>query len=115
MMYASKVKVQFMLHKQGVTVGEVGTVYAPIDSASGVYKFAVPASADPLVLEVVNVQSDSRCKPKSGSTTQSYYGTIPSSCSSTPYLDIPVNGSTYPTECVAFDILYSTDETWSLQ
>lgn len=115
MMYASKVKVQFMLHKQGVTVGEVGTVSASLDSTSGIYSFAVPASSDPLVLEVINVQSDSRCKPKPGSTTQSYYGTIPSSCSTNPYLDIPVNGSTYPTECVAFDILYSTDETWSLQ
>jgi hypothetical protein len=115
MMYATKVKVQFMLHKQGVTVGDVGTVFAPLNSTSGIYKFAVPASSEPLVLEVVNVQSDSRCASKSGSTTQSYYGTIPSSCSSNPYLDIPINGGSYPTECVAFDILYSTDETWSIQ
>lgn len=115
MMYATKLKVQFMLHKQGVTVGEVGTVTAALNNTSGVYTFAVPASSDPLVLEVINVQSDSRCAPKPGSSTQSYYGTIPSSCSSNPYLDIPVNGSSYPTECVAFDILYATDETWSIQ
>ncbi|MGZ3787000.1 MAG: hypothetical protein ACXVLQ_00675 [Bacteriovorax sp.] len=107
MMYATKLRVQLMLHKNGVTVGDIATLTSSsIDAASNLFQFNVPVSSDPLVLEVVNVLSDSRCTGK--------YGSIPSNCSTNPYLDIPIN-TNGPTECVAFDILYSTDETWSIQ
>lgn len=114
MMYASKLKIQLMMRKSGVSLGEVATLTAPLNTASSVWNFTVPATSSPLILEVVNVSSDSRCKPKPGSTTQSYYGSIPASCASNPYLDIPVNTAGSLTECVAFDIQYSTDETYDL-
>lgn len=105
MMYATKLKVQLMMHKSGVSVGEVATLTANIGTPSNVWHFTVPATSDPLVLEVVNVASDSRCT--------GFYGSKPSSCTSNPYLDIPINNNG-PTECVAFDIQYSTDETYDL-
>ena len=105
MNYATKLKVQLMLHRNGVSVGEVATLTAPIDTASTVWHFTVPASSDPLVLEVVNVLSDSRCS--------GYYGSKLSTCSTNPYYDIPIN-TKGPTECVAFDIQFSTDETYDL-
>lgn len=105
-MYATKLKVQLMIHKSGVSVGEVATLTAPINTASNVWHFTVPSgTTDPLVLEVINVSSDSRCT--------GFYGSNPSSCTSNPYLDIPIN-TAGPTECVAFDIQYSTDETYDL-
>lgn len=104
-MYATKLKVQLMLRKSGVSVGEVATLTAPIGSASSVYHFSVPVSTEPLILEVVNVQSDSRCT--------GFYGSKPTSCTTNPYLDVPIN-TAGPTECVAFDIQYSTDETYDL-
>lgn len=106
MMFATKLKVQLMLHQAGVTVGEVATLTSPIDTPSNVWHFTVPVTTSPLVLEVVNVLSDSRCTGK--------YGSIPSSCTTNPYLDIPINGTTWPTECVGFDIQYSTDTTYDL-
>lgn len=102
---ASKLKVQLMLHKNGVSVGEVATLTSSIDTPSKVWHFQVPVTADPLVLEVVNVLSDSRCSGK--------YGSIPTSCKTNVYMDIPVN-TKGPTECVAFDIHMSTDETYDL-
>ena len=105
-MYATKLQVQLMLHKNGVSVGEVATLNSTIGSPSNVWHFTnLPRTSDPLILEVVNVQSDSRCT--------GFYGEKPSSCTSTPYLDIPIN-TTGPTECVAFDIQYSTDSTYDL-
>ncbi len=106
MMYATKLKVQLMLHKNGVSVGEVATLTSTLDAPSNVWRFTVPVSTTPLVLEVVNVLSDSRCT--------SNYGSAPSSCKTNPYLDIPINGTTWPTECVGFDIQYSTDTTYDL-
>jgi hypothetical protein len=104
-MYATKLKVQLMLHKNGVSVGEIATLTSTIGTPSNVWHFTVPATSDPLVLEVINVTSDSRCT--------GFYGSKPSSCETNPYLDIPIN-TTGPTECVAFDIQYSTDETYDL-
>ncbi len=104
-MYATKVKVQLMLHKSGVSVGETATLSSTIGAASNVYHFSVPATSAPLVLEVVNVQSDSRCT--------GMYGTNLSGCATNPYYDIPIN-TAGPTECVGFDIQYSTDETYDL-
>lgn len=104
-MFATKLKVQLMMHKNGVSVGEVATLTSPIGTPSSVWHFSVPATASPLVLEVINVTSDSRCT--------GFYGSNPSSCATNPYLDIPINAGG-PTECVAFDIQYSTDETYDL-
>jgi hypothetical protein len=105
MTYATKLKVQLMLHRNGVSVGEIATLTADMDSPSKVWHFTVPASSDPLVLEVVNVLSDSRCSGK--------YGTKLSTCTTNPYYDIPIN-TRGPTECVAFDLQFSTDETYDL-
>ncbi len=100
---SKKLKVSLMLHMSGVSVGDTAYLESAIDVASPVYSFSPPASASPLVLEVVNVQSDAAC---SGA-----YGSVPSGCT---YMKIPVQSNTsYPTECVDFDILYSTDDVWS--
>lgn len=105
MTYATKLQVQLMLRKNGTSLGEVATLDAAINSASKVWRFTVPATSEPLILEVVNVLSDSRCT--------GFYGSKPSGCSTNPYKDIPINQKG-PTECVAFDIQYSTDETYDL-
>ncbi|MDO9182389.1 MAG: hypothetical protein Q7U04_08260 [Bacteriovorax sp.] len=105
-MYATKIKVQLMMHKYGVSLGEVATLTSTIGAPSNVYHFTVPrGTGNPLILEVVNVSSNSRCT--------GFYGSNPSNCSTNPYLDIPIN-TLGPTECVAFDIQYSTDETYDL-
>lgn len=103
MLNSKKVQVQLMLHTTGV--GEVATLDSSIDVPSKVWRFRAPKSDAPLILEVVNVKSDSACSGK--------YGSVPSGCT---YLKIPVaTGSpTPPTECVAFDIQYSTDWTTDL-
>jgi len=100
---AKKLYVQIRLRQQGASTGEIATLSAAIDAASNVWHFSPPASATPLVLEVINVMSDIRCNLSGGK----YY------C---PYADIPLNSPTmtYPTECVAFDLQYSTDETYDL-
>ena len=105
-MYATQLQVKLMLHKNGVSVGEVATLNSTIGVPSKVWHFTnLPATSDPLILEVVNVNSDSRCT--------GFYGSKPASCTSSPYLDIPIN-TVGPTECVAFDIQYSTDSTYDL-
>lgn len=117
-MYATKLKVQLMLRKSNSSLGDVATLTAPLNTASDVWHFTVPASSAPLILEVINVASDSRCT--------GFYGTKPASCTASPYLDIPINTYTAQcaadpndnldcsTECVAFDIQYSIDETYDL-
>lgn len=105
MMYATKLKVQLMMHKNGVSLGEIATLTSPLNTPSNVWHFTVPVTSQPLILEVINVQSDSRCS--------GFYGSKPSSCTTNPYLDIPINNNG-PTECVAFDIQYSTDNTYDL-
>lgn len=99
-----KLYVQVRLRTQTSTTGEVATLTANLDTPSNVWHFTVPASAQPLVLEVINVMADIRCNWSGG---KSY-------C---PYADIPINypsDSTKATECVAFDLQYSTDETYDL-
>jgi hypothetical protein len=103
MLNSTKLKINLMLHMSGVSVGDTASLESAIDVASPIYSFTPPATGTPLVLEVVNVQSDSACSGK--------YGSVPSGCT---YLPIPVQSNTsYPTECVDFDILYSTDDVWS--
>jgi hypothetical protein len=104
-MPATKLKVQLMLHKSGVSVGEVATLTSSLNTPSNVWHFTIPATSTPLILEVINVNSDSRCT--------GIYGSKPTSCTTNPYLDIPINNDG-PTECVAFDIQYSTDQTYDL-
>lgn len=109
LMPATKVQVTLMLHQSGVSVGQTATLSSTIGAPSAVYHFQnLPVTTSPLVLEVVNVQSDSRC------VASGPYGTPPSSCTTSPFLDIPINGTTWPTECVGFDIQYSTDTTYDL-
>lgn len=103
MLNSTKVQAQIMLHTSGV--GETATLDSAIGVPSKVWRFSVPKSSSPLVLEVVNVKSDSACSGKNGS--------VPAGCT---FLPIPIsNGNpTPPTECVAFDIQYSTDWTTDL-
>ncbi|MDD4972830.1 MAG: hypothetical protein PHY93_00685 [Bacteriovorax sp.] len=107
-MYATKLKVQFILHESGTALGnDIATLTSTINTPSKVYHFTPPSSSGPLVLEVVNVESDSSCSP--------FYGTnYPAKCAtSDPYLPIPINAGG-KTECVAFDIQYSTDSTYDV-
>lgn len=98
-----KLYVQVRLRAANATTGEVATLTANMDTASNVWHFSPPTSSQPLVLEIINVMADIRCNWSGG---KSY-------C---PYADIPLNSATTtaPTECVAFDLQYSTDETYDL-
>ncbi len=108
MLNSKKLRVKIQLQKAGVSPGEEATLTSEIDVPSKVWRFSPPkGTTQPYVLEVVNVESDARC---SGA-----YGTPLASCPSNPYSGIPVNTSTqYQTECAAFDIQFSTDETYDL-
>lgn len=100
---ATKLYVQIRLRQQSASTGELATLSSTIDTASNVWHFSPPVTAQPLILEVTNVLADIRCKQSGG-------------VSYCPYADIPLNSpsATYPTECVAFDIQYSTDETYDV-
>lgn len=104
---SKKLKVQLMLRKQGVGLGEAITLTSDLDTPSAVAHFTPPAgTTQPYILEVVSVLADIRCNWAGGSS--SLY------C---PYSDIPINtynNNTAPTDCVAFDIQYSTDNTYDL-
>jgi hypothetical protein len=96
-------KVQLMLRKQGVGLGEIQTLTSTNDTPSAVAHFTPPGgTTQPYILEVVSVLSDTRCTWAGGTST--LY------C---PYADIPIN-TLGPTQCVAFDIQYSTDNTYDL-
>lgn len=104
---ATKLFVQIKLQTKeedlaGSTEGEVATLSAAIDTPSNVWHFSKRVTASNLVMKVVTVLTDSRCQQ--GGTGY---------C---PYADLPLSTptSTLPTECVAFDIQYSTDETYDL-
>ncbi len=69
----------------------------PVDCASEVFEFSVPATSDPLVIEVLNVTNDQDCLED-----QSRGITSGRNC---PYTEV---GSM---ECYALDIQFSTDST----
>jgi hypothetical protein len=101
---SSKLYVQLRLRQSSASNGEIGTLTAAIDTPSNVWHFSPPVTNTPLVLEVTNVMADIRCTQSGG---KNY-------C---PYADIPLSNptsTTIPTECVAFDVQYSTDETYDL-
>ena len=108
MQNSNKLRVKIQLHKQGVSLGEEATLTSDIGVPSSVWHFTPPGgSTAPYILEVVNVESNARC---SGA-----YGSPLSGCSTSPYYGIPVQTNTaYATECVAFDIQFSTDNTYDL-
>jgi hypothetical protein len=103
----SRLQVQLMLRRSVDTLGEIRTVNASVDAYSSKAVFTVPGgTADPYILEVVSVMSNHRCN--------AVYGSAPGGCPNV-YFDIPVNTNVAnPTECVAFDIEYSTDNTYDL-
>ena len=103
----SKLQVQLMLRRSVDTLGETKTVTASVDAYSNKAVFTVPGgTVDPYILEVVSVMSNHRCNAA--------YGSAPGGCPNV-YFDIPVNTNVAnPTECVAFDIEYSTDNTYDL-
>ena len=83
--------------------GEVATLSASIDQPSSVWHFSKRVTPTNLILKVVTVLSDSRCQQ--GGTGYCPYSDIPLSYPTT---------ATIPTECVAFDVQYSTDNTFDL-
>lgn len=100
-----KLQVQIMLRRTGDSLGEVKTLTGSVNGTSNVARFTVPGgTTEPYVLEVVSVLSNHRCNAA--------YGKAPTGCPSA-YYDIPVVTTTsYPTECVAFNLEYATDETY---
>lgn len=107
---ATKLFIQIKLqtkeeHLAGSADGEVATLSASIDQPSTVWHFSKRVTPSNLVIKVVNVLTDTRCRA-GGAGAAGY-------C---PYSDLPLNSatSTAATECVAFDIQYSTDETYDL-
>ncbi len=107
----SKLKIEVMLRKAGTSLGEVKTLTANVDAYSSVARFSVPSgTTTPYILEVVSVLSNHRCN--------AVYGSAPGGCPNS-FFDIPVNntstnGVLNPTECVAFNLEYATDNTYDL-
>jgi hypothetical protein len=106
---ATKLFVQLKLQTKeedlaGSTSGEVATLSAEIGQPSSVWHFSKRVTRSNLVLKVITVLSDSRCNESKG-TRYCDYADIP--------LAYPTDYSK-PTECVAFDIQFSTDETYDL-
>ncbi len=104
----NKLKVYVMLRRSTDTMGgELKELTADVGSYSNTARFTPPGgTTNPYILEVVGVQSDHRCTGK--------YGTPLSGCSTNPYYDIPVDNNTFPTNCVAFNLEFATDETYDL-
>lgn len=110
---ATKLFVQLKLQTKeedlaGRTSGEVATLSAGIDEPSKVWHFSKRVTRSNLVLKVITVFSDTRCNGYNG---KGYcpFADIPLTKHPNPIID-----ATYPTECVAFDIQFSTDETYDL-
>ncbi len=105
---ASKLYVQLKLQTKeedlNDTGGEVATLSAEIGQPSSVWHFDKRLTRSNLVLKVITVESNSRCNQSKG-TLYCDFADIP--------LSYPTD-ATKPTECVAFDIQYSTDETYDL-
>jgi hypothetical protein len=101
---STKLYVKVRLRQQSASTGEIATLSSSIGTASNVWHFSPPVTAQPLVLEVMSVDADIRCNL----SNKKLY------CD---YADIPLSNptvSTVPTECVAFDLQYSTDETYDV-
>ncbi len=103
----TKLQVQVMLRRAGDSLGEVKTLTGSVGGSSNTARFTVPSgTTSPFILEVVSVLSNHRCN--------AVYGSAPTGCPNSFY-DIPVVTDTaYPTECVAFNLEYATDETYDL-
>lgn len=103
--YFNKLKVEVMLRRSGDGLGEVKTLTGSVNGTSNTVRFTVPGgTTEPYVLEVVSVLSNHRC--------DSHYGSAPSGCPNA-FFDIPLVTSTAnPTECVAFNLEYATDDTY---
>jgi len=103
-----KLKVLISLRRKNDPFSNYVDFTANVDTYSSTKDMFVPGgTSDPYILEVVGVQSNSRCKPE--------YGSPMSGCPNAFY-DIPLNTNvtSNPTECVAFEIQYSTDDTYDL-
>lgn len=107
-----KLQVQVMLRRAGDGLGEVKTLTGSVNGKSNTARFTVPGgTTEPYVLEVVSILSNHRSMKNSSG--KYIYGTPQSGCA-TNVCDIPVNGTTYSTECVAFNLEYATDDTYDL-
>lgn len=73
----------------------------PVDCPSKVRQFSVPATSDPLIIEVMNVEWDWSCI----SYAQEGYPNVPGAC---PYSYV------WLTECYQLEIQFSTDTTKDL-
>lgn len=116
-----KMQVKLMLSKtsdNGLS-DNIGTFEAKVNQWSKYVTFQVPTgTTSPLVLSVYSIQTNHRCK-------ESIYGPLATqlktACNEgTVYFDIPVRygnvaktDTSVVTECVAFDIQFATDYTYS--
>jgi hypothetical protein len=107
----TKVKLFVMMRKSTASLGEVATLTATYNTSSSTwdysntYRYTVPGgTTSPYVLEVVGVQTNQRCLESSP----------PATCSTEPYMDIPVVTGTSPTPCIGFKLQMATDETYDL-
>ncbi|MBP9680946.1 MAG: hypothetical protein KBD76_06050 [Bacteriovorax sp.] len=103
---STKLRVTLRLRQKNATGGEIATLTSSLDTPSKVWRFSPPVTTDPLILEVMTVEADIRCN-LSGKKLYCDYADI-------PLVKESVTVKKPPTECVAFDLQYSTDETYDL-
>lgn len=96
---ASKLKVKIMLRSSENITGETATLISRIDHPSYTWNFTIPQSDQSLILDVIEVKSNSRCV----------------NCKKSKYLDLQSGElKGFAKECAAFDIQFSTDTTYDL-
>lgn len=108
---STKVRVYVMLRKSSASLGEVAKLEATYSGSkwnfSNTWRYTVPGgTTDPYILEIIGVQTNERCLGDNG--------TPPASCSTEPYMDIPVVNSPNPTSCIGVTLQMATDETYDL-
>ena len=95
----TKLNVGIRVRKQGTTSGDYHQFQqVRVNGASKVHEFSVPASSNPLVIDVLNVEWDYECIYYALDGYHNY----PYSC--------PMS-SVWRNDCVSFDIQFSTDDT----
>jgi len=108
---STKVRVYVMLRKSSASLGEVAKLEATYSGSkwnfSNTWRYTVPGgTTDPYILEIIGVQTNERCLGGNG--------TPPASCSTEPFMDIPVVNSPNPTSCIGVTLQMATDETYDL-
>lgn len=96
---ATKLKVKLILRTPENMSGETATLISRIDRPSSTWNFTVPQSDQALIVDVIDVKSNSRCVK----------------CKKSKYLDLQSGDQKgIAKECAAFDIQFATDSTYDL-